>query len=69
MKRKSKPVASSRAASLKGWRTRRKMKERRLSEIGVTTYREWVDRPRTVLDDVLPSEPTINRVPKVEFAK
>lgn len=71
-KPKRRPVKASRAASLKGWRTRRKMREERIADIGLRVYRgtlrerDWL-RPRGVLDDMLPPEPTINRIPRPEI--
>lgn len=67
-KPKRRSVASYRAASLKGARTKRRMKMmrdenfREIRRVILTSY------PAT-LDDMLPPEQTINRLPKVEFGK
>lgn len=66
MKRKRRSIESSRAASLKGGRTRRKMKEQRIADIGLSVWRDAI-RPRAVLEDMLPPEPTINRIPRPEI--
>lgn len=82
MKRKRRSVASYRAASLKAARTRRRMKERREAQerhdrIRNLTYAaalletarnlQAMRGGRFHLDDILPPEPTINRIPKVEW--
>ncbi len=88
-KPKRRTVASYRAASLKGARSKRKMREQRISDIGLQQYRDklrekdmlWehgvgtykigtpITRARAVFDDMLPPEPTINRVPRPEPVK
>lgn len=60
---------------------RARRSERRITEIGLQTYRDklrerdmtfpksdWRNL-RTVFDDMLPPEQTINRIPKVEWTK
>jgi len=66
--KKRRSIATSRAASLKGWRTRKLMVERR-SVTPPPLYDVLMHTivPRSVLDDMLPPERTINRIPKVEW--
>lgn len=60
---KRRTVSSYRAASLKAWRTRRRMRQARIEDERMLS--RFVGR--FVLDDVLPPERTINRIPKVEW--
>jgi len=57
-KQRKRSIAVSRAASLKGWRTRKQMKRMREVELEVIRidYQKFLD-----------SRPTINRIPKVEW--
>ena len=71
MKRKKRSVKASRAASLKGWRVRQRMKEARQTHLGMSgkTYAvvNWTppwDWPPPDDDD---RTPTIDLIPKVTW--
>jgi len=71
-KPKRRTIASYRAASLKAARTRRQMKlarEQHDTEMGINFVRNMYAalHRQTTLEDMLPPERTINRVPKVEW--
>lgn len=62
-KPRQRSISSYRAASLKAWRSRRLMiKKRQEDEKLLARFVQ-----RYVLDDILPPERTINRIPKVEW--
>lgn len=67
MKHKRRSVASYRAASLKAARTRRRMKTIQSIERGFKLLKDNDERTRFHFDDMLPPEPTINKIPKVEW--
>lgn len=63
MKRKRRSVAVSRAASIKGWRTRRKAKS--ITEMGLERYRAELDRSRDEME--ARRYRTADLLPKVEW--
>jgi hypothetical protein len=64
-------VQASRSASLKGWRTRKRMlSQRELDERErrPISFSHWaLNGLGATLDDMLPPERTIDRIPKVEW--
>jgi hypothetical protein len=68
-KKKRRSVASYRAASLKAARTRRLMKQARSVYETDLAKKIWGPALGGTLDDMLPPEQTITRIPKVEWGK
>ena len=77
-KRRRRTISASSKASRKGWRTRRRMIEQRAQDsldhfraqrhLRAQRYaRQLLREYGPTLDDMLPPEQTINRIPKVEW--
>jgi hypothetical protein len=68
-KRKRRSIQASRAASLKAARTRKLMREMRAvaEKYQLDPIGDFFREHSVTLDDILPPEPTINRVPKVKW--